>query len=237
MHTTQVAAVPSGYRAAFTRLALPRDARVLVVPVPYGHVSAGAALVCGDGIPRLDERWLLHRAEPERQGHGLRRPRPPAIAKSIDALWHPASQATGPRRRPNAPVGPALEPGGRGRGNPARFPAGQAADHGFRTAQLLGGPGSGLAALMASRLCFSWYFACLPRLFRAYSGYSPLTNLRQQDGTAVKLSILMPVYNEAETVQNAIKRLLDVEFPVPGRVRGRRRREHGRNIRDPRRPG
>jgi dolichol-phosphate hexosyltransferase len=42
-----------------------------------------------------------------------------------------------------------------------------------------------------------------------------LTNLRQQDGTAVKLSILMPVYNEAETVQKAIKRLLDVEFPCP----------------------
>jgi glycosyltransferase involved in cell wall biosynthesis len=25
----------------------------------------------------------------------------------------------------------------------------------------------------------------------------------------------MPVYNEAETVQNAIKRLLDVKFPCP----------------------
>ena len=31
----------------------------------------------------------------------------------------------------------------------------------------------------------------------------------------MKLSILMPVYNEAETVQNAIKRLLDVDFPCP----------------------
>ena len=29
----------------------------------------------------------------------------------------------------------------------------------------------------------------------------------------MKLSILMPVYNEAETVQNAVKRLLDVNFP------------------------
>jgi dolichol-phosphate hexosyltransferase len=29
----------------------------------------------------------------------------------------------------------------------------------------------------------------------------------------VKLSILMPVYNEAETVQNAIKRVLNVTFP------------------------
>jgi glycosyltransferase involved in cell wall biosynthesis len=32
---------------------------------------------------------------------------------------------------------------------------------------------------------------------------------------AVKLSILMPVYNEAETVQSAIKGLLDVSFPCP----------------------
>ena len=31
----------------------------------------------------------------------------------------------------------------------------------------------------------------------------------------MKLSILMPVYNEAETVQNVIKRLLDVSFPCP----------------------
>jgi glycosyltransferase involved in cell wall biosynthesis len=30
---------------------------------------------------------------------------------------------------------------------------------------------------------------------------------------AVKLSILMPVYNEADTVQSAIKRVLDVNFP------------------------
>jgi glycosyltransferase involved in cell wall biosynthesis len=32
---------------------------------------------------------------------------------------------------------------------------------------------------------------------------------------AVKLSILMPVYNEAATVQTAIKRVLDVDFPCP----------------------
>ena len=34
----------------------------------------------------------------------------------------------------------------------------------------------------------------------------------------MKLSILMPVYNEAETVQHAIKRLLDVNFPCPVEV-------------------
>jgi dolichol-phosphate hexosyltransferase len=35
---------------------------------------------------------------------------------------------------------------------------------------------------------------------------------------AVKLSILMPVYNEAPTVQAVIKRVLDVEFPCPVEV-------------------
>ncbi len=32
---------------------------------------------------------------------------------------------------------------------------------------------------------------------------------------AVKLSILMPVYNEAATLQSAVKRVLDVKYPVP----------------------
>ena len=32
----------------------------------------------------------------------------------------------------------------------------------------------------------------------------------------VKLSILMPVYNEARTVQAVIKRVLDVRLPLPG---------------------
>ncbi len=31
---------------------------------------------------------------------------------------------------------------------------------------------------------------------------------------AVKLSILMPVYNEAATLQSAVKRVLNVDFPV-----------------------
>jgi dolichol-phosphate hexosyltransferase len=35
---------------------------------------------------------------------------------------------------------------------------------------------------------------------------------------AVKLSILMPVYNEARTVQTVVKRVLDVNFPCPVEV-------------------
>ena len=110
---------------------------------------AGAALVRGDRLPRLDERRLLHRAEPQRQGHGLRRPGPPAHRQVHRQPVAPRQPGRRPYRRPAAPVGPALASGGRGRGDPARLPAGAAADHGFRAAQLLGGPGSGLAALVA----------------------------------------------------------------------------------------
>ncbi len=35
---------------------------------------------------------------------------------------------------------------------------------------------------------------------------------------AVHLSILMPVYNEARTIQRAVKRVLDVDFPCPVEV-------------------
>ena len=35
---------------------------------------------------------------------------------------------------------------------------------------------------------------------------------------AVRLSILMPVYNEAKTVQAVVKRVLDVDFPCPVEV-------------------
>ncbi len=95
-HTTQVAAVPAGYRAAFTRLALPRDARVLVVPVPYGHVSQGLRWYADTGYPgSMNGGYFIG---PNRKGkamsYGGRKPR--AIARSIDALWHPSSQAKSP---------------------------------------------------------------------------------------------------------------------------------------------
>lgn len=35
---------------------------------------------------------------------------------------------------------------------------------------------------------------------------------------AVRLSILIPVYNEAKTIQRAVKRVLDVDFPCPVEV-------------------
>jgi hypothetical protein len=95
-HTTPVAAVPAGYRAAFTRLALPRDARVLVVPVPSGHFSQGLRWYADTGYPgSMNGGYFIG---PNRKGkamsYGGRKAR--AIARSIDALWHPSSQAKSP---------------------------------------------------------------------------------------------------------------------------------------------
>ena len=98
IHTTQVAAVPAGYRAAFTRLALPRDARVLVVPVPSGHVSQPLRWYAETGYPgSMNGGYFIGpNRNGKAMGYGGRGPE--HIAKSIDSLWHPASQADGPTR-------------------------------------------------------------------------------------------------------------------------------------------
>ena len=81
LHTTQAAAVPPGYRAAFTRLALPRDARVLVVPVPYGSVCS-RALVRADGIPgSMNGGYSRDQPDGRALTYGGRGPR--AIARSV----------------------------------------------------------------------------------------------------------------------------------------------------------
>jgi hypothetical protein len=96
IHTTQVAAVPAGYRAAFTRLALPRDARVLVVPVPTDHVSQALRWYAETGYPgSMNGGYFIGpNRNGKAMGYGGRGPR--HIAKSVDSLWHPASQADGP---------------------------------------------------------------------------------------------------------------------------------------------
>ena len=66
MLTIQVATLPSGYRAAFTRLALPRDARVLVVPVPFGRVSAPLRWYAETGYPGSANGGYFIRPEPQR---------------------------------------------------------------------------------------------------------------------------------------------------------------------------
>ncbi|HEY8045031.1 MAG TPA: hypothetical protein VIF35_12250 [Streptosporangiaceae bacterium] len=96
LHTTQAAGVPAGYRTAFARLALPRDARVLVVPVPYGHVSQPLRWYADTGYPgSMNGGYFIGpNRNGKAMGYGGRRAQ--AIAKSIDALWHPSSQAKSP---------------------------------------------------------------------------------------------------------------------------------------------
>ena len=96
LDTTQAAAVPAGYQAAFTRLALPRDAPVLIVPVPSATVSAPLRWYADTGYPgSMNAGYFIG---PNRRGeaksYGGRRP--PKIANSIDVLWAPHSQATSP---------------------------------------------------------------------------------------------------------------------------------------------
>ncbi len=96
LHTTQAAGVPAGYRTAFARLALPRDARVLVVPVAYGHVSQPLRWYADTGYPgSMNGGYFIGpNRKGKAMGYGGRKAQ--AIAKSIDALWHPSSQAKSP---------------------------------------------------------------------------------------------------------------------------------------------
>ena len=61
---------------------------------------AAAALVRGDGVPRLDDRRLLHRAQPDGAGRHLRRPRAPGRRAVRSTRCGPRPARTSPRRRP-----------------------------------------------------------------------------------------------------------------------------------------
>ncbi len=94
--TARAAPVPAGYQTAFARLALPRDARVLVVPVPYAQVSQPLRWYADTGYPgSMNGGYFIG---PNRQGRAMGYGGPQArdIAVSIDALWHPSSRAKSP---------------------------------------------------------------------------------------------------------------------------------------------
>ena len=96
LHTTGTAAVPAGYQAAFARLALPRDARVLVVPVPYGHIWQPLRWYAETGYPgSMIGGYFLG---PNRRGKAMTYggPKLQVVAKSVDALWRPALHAKPP---------------------------------------------------------------------------------------------------------------------------------------------
>jgi hypothetical protein len=96
LQTTPAAGVPAGYRAAFTRLALPRDAPVLLVPLPYGHISQPLRWYADTGYPgSMNGGYFIG---PNRKGkamsYGGREAQ--TIARSVNALWRPSSQAKSP---------------------------------------------------------------------------------------------------------------------------------------------
>lgn len=96
LNTTQVAGVPAGYRTAFTRLALPRDARVLVVPLPYGHISQPLRWYAETGYPgSMNGGYFIGpNAKGKAMSYGGRKAQ--AIARSINALSDPSSHAKSP---------------------------------------------------------------------------------------------------------------------------------------------
>jgi hypothetical protein len=81
--------VPAGWQAAFTRLRLPADARVLVVPVPYSHRAQTLRWQADTGQPRsLIGGWFIG---PNSSGQAtveyFGRPRITTFALYLDALW------------------------------------------------------------------------------------------------------------------------------------------------------
>ena len=96
MHTSQVPGVPAGYRAAFARLALPRNARVLVVPLAYSQVSEPLRWYADTGYPGSMNGGYFIGPNRNGQAMGYGGHESLAIAKSIDALWRPASRAVSP---------------------------------------------------------------------------------------------------------------------------------------------
>jgi hypothetical protein len=98
VQTAALPPVPAGWQAAFTRLRLPADARVLVVPVPYSHRSQTLRWQADTGQPRsLIGGWFIG---PDSSGQAaVEYFGPPTIntfALYLDALWSGSRPGSGP---------------------------------------------------------------------------------------------------------------------------------------------
>ncbi len=97
---TPVSPVPAGYQAAFRRLRLPRDAPVLVLPLPYGHLPAPLRWYAETGDPgSMNGGYFIgpnHNGRARAYGGpGLQK-----IAVSIDSLWGLPTPADGQAGQP-----------------------------------------------------------------------------------------------------------------------------------------
>jgi hypothetical protein len=101
VQTAALPPVPAGWQATFTRLRLPADARVLVVPVPYSQRAQTLRWQADTGQPRsVIGGWFIG---PDRSGQAAVEyfgpPRITTFALYLDALWSGSPPASGPPQR------------------------------------------------------------------------------------------------------------------------------------------
>jgi hypothetical protein len=107
---TRVGQPPPGYLAAFSRLALPRDARVLVLPLAYGHQSLPLRWYAETGLPGSMNGGYFIGPERDGQARSYGGPALQDFAISIDSLWGMSTPVHGQAAQPpvRAPTPAAL---------------------------------------------------------------------------------------------------------------------------------
>jgi hypothetical protein len=107
---TRVSQPPAGYQAAFSRLALPRDARVLVLPLAYGHQSLPLRWYAETGLPGSMNGGYFIGPERDGQARSYGGPALQDFAISIDSLWGLSTPVHGQAAQPpvHAPTAAAL---------------------------------------------------------------------------------------------------------------------------------
>ena len=107
---TRVGQPPAGYQAAFRRLALPRDARVLVLPLAYGHQSLPLRWYAETGLPGSMNGGYFIGPERDGQARSYGGPALQDFAISIDSLWGMSTPVHGQAAQPpvRAPTAAAL---------------------------------------------------------------------------------------------------------------------------------
>jgi len=101
---TQVSQPPAGYLAAFSRLALPRDARVLVLPLAYGHQSLPLRWYAETGLPGSMNGGYFIGPERNGQARSYGGPALQDFAISIDSLWGMSAPVHGQAAQPKVPA-------------------------------------------------------------------------------------------------------------------------------------
>jgi hypothetical protein len=101
---TRVGQPPAGYQAAFSRLGLPRDARVLVLPLGYGHQSLPLRWYAETGLPGSMNGGYFIGPERDGQARSYGGPALQDFAISIDSLWGMSTPVHGQAAQPPVPA-------------------------------------------------------------------------------------------------------------------------------------